>query len=263
MLDLSFAQVAFDGSIGTAGAVTGPNFQIPHTRGEIAGSNLFHSFSTFNLSQGQSATFSGPGTVDNILARVTGGPSSIRGTIRSEIQGANLFLINPAGIVFGQGANLDVSGAFRATTADYVELADGRRFTASMNGGVALLSAPPEAFGFLAGSAQAGEIRMDPNSTVVSGINLAGRDIALVGRKVELRNTLLKSAGGEISLTAVGSGAVRVPLAAPPREAPMDPDLTGEVSVFNSALSVSGEDGGEIWIRGGDVTVDRAGTAFI
>lgn len=262
------AQITFDGSIGgPAGSLTGPNFQIPHTRGEIAGGNLFHSFSTFDLARGQSATFTGPAGVNNILARVTGGPSTIQGTVRSSIQGANLFLINPAGIVFGQGAQIDVTGAFRATTADYIELADGRRFTATPDGSVALLSAAPESFGFLSGSTHTGTLRVEapvPGGGVLSsGLNGKGQDVALVGRQVEIVNSYLKSAGGTVSLTAAGGGAASVAIDPPPREAALDPSIAGNVSITGSAVSVSGASGGEILVRGGRIVIDGAGTGFV
>src|SRR5262249_21688725 len=114
------------------------------------GGNLFHSFSQFNLNNSQSATFTGPSNVQNILARVTSGsPSSIDGTIRSNIQGASLFFMNPAGVLFGQHAQLDVSGSFAVTTANYLNLVGGGRFNANLGGGDVLTSAPVGAFGFL------------------------------------------------------------------------------------------------------------------
>src|SRR5262249_51374311 len=73
----SQAQIALDGSLGPRGALNGPHYTIPDSMGQIRGSNLFHSFGHFNLSQGESATFTGPTTIANILSRVTGGsPSS-------------------------------------------------------------------------------------------------------------------------------------------------------------------------------------------
>ena len=94
--------------------------------GSVRGNNLFQSFSQFNLNAGEVAAFSGPKGIQNILSRVTGGsPSSINGTIRSDITGANFFFINPNGIVFGPNAAIDVSGSFAASTANYLKLADG------------------------------------------------------------------------------------------------------------------------------------------
>src|SRR6478672_9809808 len=73
-------QLVYDGSIGHAGALAGPNYQINADRGRILGPNLYHSFSSITLAAHESATFSGPASVDNVLARVTGGtPSNIDG----------------------------------------------------------------------------------------------------------------------------------------------------------------------------------------
>src|SRR4051794_7766792 len=79
------AQIATDGRVGGPAAAIGKvgnNFALPDALGTKIGGNLFHSFSQFNLSAGEIATFSGPGDVSNILARVTGGASSIDGTVR-------------------------------------------------------------------------------------------------------------------------------------------------------------------------------------
>ena len=66
------AQVVVDNSFGNAGVLNGPNFKIPETLGKTVGDNLFHSFSEFSLQSGQSATFTGPDSIQNILGRVTG-----------------------------------------------------------------------------------------------------------------------------------------------------------------------------------------------
>ena len=126
---LSQAQITLDGSLGPRGALPGPRYTIPDSVGQIRGPNLFHSFGQFNLSQGESATFTGPNMIVNILSRVTGGnPSRIDGTIRSQIPGAHLYMLNPSGVMFGPNASLDVSGSFHVSTADYLRLADGARF---------------------------------------------------------------------------------------------------------------------------------------
>ena len=88
LLPASHAQITLDGSLGPRGALTGPHYAIPESVGQTRGPNLFHSFGRFNLFRGERATFTGPTTIANILSRVTGGsPSSIDGTIRSEILG--------------------------------------------------------------------------------------------------------------------------------------------------------------------------------
>src|SRR5438093_7346861 len=118
--------------------------------GAIRGTNLFHSFQFFNVGTGAIASFNGPATIANILSRVTGGQSMIDGQVRSTITGANLDLMNPAGVIFGPNATLNVSGSFHVTTADYLRLADNARFAAVAGPQDALLTtAPVAAFGFL------------------------------------------------------------------------------------------------------------------
>src|SRR5437762_58723 len=145
-----FGGVVLDGSFGTKGALPGPNFMITAPMGKLVNTNLFQSFSQFNLTSSQSAAFTGPNTVHNILARVTGGsPSSIDGKVSSDIPGANLFFMNPAGVLFGQHAQLDISGSFAVTTANYLKLVGSGRFNANLGGTDVLTSAPVSAFGFL------------------------------------------------------------------------------------------------------------------
>ena len=112
--------------------------------GQIRGPNLFHSFGEFNVRSGESATFTGPNAIANILGRVTlGNESIIDGLLRSEIPGANLFLLNPSGVIFGPNASLEVSGAFHVSTADYLGLEDGERFSAHLSETSVLSAAPP------------------------------------------------------------------------------------------------------------------------
>src|SRR5207249_6769061 len=104
----------------------------------------------FDLTSTQSATFTGPANVQNILSRVTSGsPSSIDGAVNSQILGANLFFLNPYGVMFGPNAHISVSGSFAVSTANYLKLADGGKFNTSLGGGDVLTSAPVSAFGFL------------------------------------------------------------------------------------------------------------------
>ena len=183
LLGSSQAQITLDGSLGPRGAVRGPNYLIPDSVGQIRGPNLFHSFGHFNLSQGESATFTGPNTIAHILSRVTGGSSSsIDGTIRSQIPGAQLYLLNPSGVVFGPNATLDVKGSFHVSTADYLRLADGARFFARLSENSTLSVAPPAAFGFL--GPQPAAITVQGSTLQVSEgatLSVIGGDVHMVG----------------------------------------------------------------------------------
>jgi len=121
--------------------------------GTQAGTNLFHSFGEFSVPTSGSAIFNGPASTTNVFSRVTGGqPSTIDGLInsRAAMPSANFFLINPAGVMFGPGASIDVGGTFHASSSERITFPDGREFSGSTApSDVLLLTAPPQAFGFL------------------------------------------------------------------------------------------------------------------
>jgi filamentous hemagglutinin family protein len=160
LLALSQAQLTLDGSLRPGGPLAGPNYRIGAEVGQIRGSNLFQSFGQFNVPTGGSATFTVPDTIANIVSRVTGGQqSAIDGVLRSEIGGANLFLHNPGGVMFGPNASLEVSGSFHVSTADFLRMADGERFSAHLGQESVLTVAPPVAFEFLGPNPAATAIR--------------------------------------------------------------------------------------------------------
>ncbi|MGH8594366.1 MAG: filamentous hemagglutinin N-terminal domain-containing protein [Gammaproteobacteria bacterium] len=115
---------------------------------------MFHSFGQFSVGTGDIANFTNETALatENILSRVTGGsPSEIFGTLQTTgFPGADLYLLNPSGVLFGPTASLNVEGGFHLSTADFIRLSDGVRFDAMSSPNDALLTtAPPEAFGFL------------------------------------------------------------------------------------------------------------------
>ena len=116
------AGINTDGSLGPATTLTpggpkGNDYTIPSNLGQQKGSNLFHSFGNFNVDTGYTATFTGPADTANVIGRVTGGNSSwIDGRLGCDTTGANLWLLNPFGILFGPNAYLNVNGSFHAST---------------------------------------------------------------------------------------------------------------------------------------------------
>ena len=252
---MAVAQIASaitaDGTLGTTVRAAGGEFQIDG--GAIRGANQFHSFGQFTVGSGDSAIFSGPSGIQNILSRVTGGSESIiDGTLSSTVNGANLFLMNPSGVMFGPGARLDLSGSFHATTADYIDFADGTRFTSATTAdAVVLSSAAPAAFGFL---------KPEPAGVDLFTSNLinvrSGNTMSFVGGTVNVGMAdgslpgFLLAQAGRINLTSVASAGVA-------RFDGTGIDVTGfsqlgEVNVLGGSIV----DGREIFIRGGKLVVD-------
>jgi filamentous hemagglutinin family protein len=142
--------------------------------GTQAGRNLFHSFQQFGLHQGQIANFWSNPAIANILARVNGGSASyINGLIQVLGGRSNLFLMNPAGIVFGANASLNVPAAFTATTADRI-LFPGGSFYAYGENHFANLAGDPIGFAF---------DRKDP-AAIVNEANLTATSVGLVAGQV-------------------------------------------------------------------------------
>jgi filamentous hemagglutinin family protein len=249
----SWSEVTLDGSLGRAGALSGPDYQITEDLGQRAGSNLFHSFGQFNLQSAESATFSGNPAIQNVISRVTGGsPSSIDGALRSTIPNANLYFLNPAGVFFGPNASLDVQGSFHVSTADYLGLADGTRFSTGLpNTNQVLTSALPEAFGFLGDNP--GNITLAQAELEVPN----GKSLSIIGGDIDFVGGQLIAPAGRIDLVSVSSKGEVVR---------QDNDLSlngfnqlGKIELTQSAkVDTSGEGGGAIFIRGGELTLKES-----
>ena len=249
--------VVTDGTMGPQRTLTGPNHRVTADLGTRRGGNLFHSFQQLDLDKGQAVTFAGPTDVKNVLARVTGGrASSIDGTIVSEIAGANLYFINPHGIVFGKNARLDVSGSFVATTADTLKFADGGQFSARIPGDTVLSSAEPSAFGFLGPQASALRLRGEPGAQARLTVP-EGSGVSLVAGEVEVRQAGVRAPGGWASLAAVQSGEVTIAPDQPGRvTGTSDGVLRGPITVRNaSKVDTTGLVGGPIDVIGDDFSV--------
>ncbi|MEQ9666808.1 two-partner secretion domain-containing protein [Coleofasciculus sp. G2-EDA-02] len=133
----TLAQIQPDTTLGAENSIVTPNVEIKGLPadliegGAIRDTNLFHSFGEFNITEGGRVYFANPLGIDRIFSRVTGSDiSDILGTLGVN-GGASLYLLNPNGIIFGEGARLDVSGSFVASTADGVVFENGFNFSAS------------------------------------------------------------------------------------------------------------------------------------
>ncbi|BAZ26645.1 filamentous hemagglutinin outer membrane protein [Kalymmatonema gypsitolerans NIES-4073] len=227
-----------------------PNFQIDG--GARRGGNLFHSFEQFSIPTGGSAYFNNAADIQNILTRVTGGSvSSIDGLIRANGT-ANLFLLNPNGILFGPNASLNVGGSFVTTTADAIGLANGDIFSANPGQPLPsqLLNVNPNALFFNQMAAQAIVNRSTANNR--TGLQVpSGQSLLLVGGNVQLEGGQIVSPGSRVELGAV-AGQGTVGLSGTAGEWRLSfPDGVGraDISLSNSAgINVRAGGGGSITI---------------
>ncbi|MBD2197671.1 MULTISPECIES: two-partner secretion domain-containing protein [Calothrix] len=254
------AQITPDGSLGTEASQVTPNVDIkglPAERidgGATRGANLFHSFSEFNIRDLQRVYFSNPTGIENILMRVTGGKvSNILGTLG--VNGnANLFLMNPNGIVFGKNARLDLGGSFVASTANSFVFGDGLEFSATNPQAAPLLQVnltPGLQYGNNAGSIL--------NQSSFNNIGLRvqpGKTLALVGGDVFLDGGILTSRGGRIELGSVASNSL---VNVKPTDDGFSLDYEGvkefqDINFNSSFANVSGEGGGDVQLQGRRIT---------
>jgi filamentous hemagglutinin family protein len=267
-LALAAGGIATDGTAGGPGALghpqtlTGANVVIQQSVGSTVGANLFHSFSAFNVNAGQTVTFAEnvPNALDNVIARVTGGArSDIDGMLRSTSGGhADFYLVNPAGVLFGPNARLDVAGAFHVSAADELRFADGSIFGAARPEASTLTAAAPAAFGFL-GSSPANNGLID-----VNGAQLAvkqGETLDIVGREIGVENgAKLEAPAGEIRLTAMrGAGSAGLAWASDgnlpfPDRVPSAINA-GNITIHDSIISTAGDGAGHIGAWGGKTEI--------
>lgn len=223
--------------------------------GSIAGDNLFHSFGQFDLARGETAAWVGPGSIANIINRVTGNTAShIEGTIdTSAMPLADFWFINPNGVLFGQGAALNVPGASYFSTATDLRFANGEVFSARTERGSTLSMASPASFGFLGGEADIAMtgVGRDPLTLIELGVP-AQSSLALVALDVRIDGSglLLEDA----QFIAAGT-ADRVPV-----DFSTLPLLDGTLSITGSSIVVPGGEtsSGNSHFAGGTVLLDDA-----
>ncbi len=244
--------IVSDGSLNSIVGQAGDYFNI--TGGTVKGSSLFHSFREFNVETGQTADFQGAVNIENIISRVSGNNNSwINGALKSSINGANIYLINPNGVIFGENASLDITGSFYVGTSDYLKLGEGGIFYADLGETSILTAAPVEAFGFLGNGA---------GSISFNGAELSLADdkrLFLIGNLSEgIANSSFEVPGGRIDLISIGSnGEVKIT----DDRININSDLLGDININNSTLNVdNAEDSdavGKIFIRGRSFSMNK------
>nr|WP_242063268.1 filamentous hemagglutinin N-terminal domain-containing protein [Nostoc sp. FACHB-892] len=258
--EFALAQIVPDNTLGQESSVviSSPNFELIDG-GATRGANLFHSFEQFNVKEGGRAIFRNPNGIENIISRVTGGN-------RSEIFGrlgvlgsANVFLINPNGIIFGPNAQLNIGGSFLATTANAIGFGEQGLFGASAPNSPTLLTVNPSALLF-------NQIAKSITNQSTTGLQLsANESLLLVGGDVNLEGGKLSVLNGRVELGGLaGEGTVvlniddkNLRLSFPDNVALADVSLTKGATVQTSfERGVGSQLGtGDILLQGRRVTI--------
>jgi filamentous hemagglutinin family protein len=238
-------------------------------QGTQVGNNLFHSFLTFSVPIDQVAFFNNARDVQNIITRVTGGNlSTIDGVIRANGT-ANLYLINPNGLLFGQNAQLNIGGSFIGSTAESIRFADDSEFSATRPQTPSQLAINVP-IGLQFGSNPSSIINQSqatmtpqpplnisfPLPTNVGLQVLPGRTLALIGGDLILNNGNLTALNGDVLLGSVASpGVVGINQIA--NRLSLDYQAItnfGSIELLGTAtVTASGLGGGAIVVRGGNV----------
>jgi filamentous hemagglutinin family protein len=245
--------------------------------GAIRGENLFHSFQEFNVGEGLEVYFANPTGIENIFSRITGGNISQIFGILGVDSTANLFLMNPNGIVFGENAAIDVGGSFIATTAESIEFKNGTSFSATNPSKSPLLTTEiPIGLGFGSNSGEilvkgtGHQLRLADTTNISSGFNspvvgsqeiqsglnsFSKQTLALIGNKVTLDGGILANPSGQIKVGSIKSGTVEIDVSSESLTFDYSENTEFQDIVLNnrSLLDTSGSPGGKIDVRGKDI----------
>ncbi|MBW4602235.1 MAG: S-layer family protein [Calothrix sp. FI2-JRJ7] len=228
--------------------------------GAVRGANLFHSFTEFNINNGQQVYFSNPAGVENILTRVTGSNrSDILGTL-GVLGNANLFLINPNGIIFGANARLDIAGSFVASTADSLVFNNGFAFSAINPQTPPLLTVNVPLglqFGLNAKPIQV-------QASLPGFFVPTGKTLALLGGDIFIEGATLQATAGRVELGSIRENEIGINLENNRLKFSFPETVTrGDIFLSQAALiNTSGEGAGDIHLFGRRVSL-TAGSRLV
>ncbi|MFP5269888.1 filamentous hemagglutinin N-terminal domain-containing protein [Coleofasciculus sp.] len=277
------AQIIPDETWGTEKFVVTPNVDFLIQAGTRRGFNLFHSFEQFDITEGGSVYFDSPQGIENIFSRVRGNDASdILGTLGVN-GGANLFFINPNGIIFGDNASLNVQGSFVATTANGIQFGEQGFFTTTQSEVPSpLLTVNPSAFLFnqiTPGRIESRSITpegVDIFGFPVSGLRVPdGQSLLLLGGDILIDGQFdlpqlgvgagLTALEGRVELAAVaGSGTVGLDVNGNTLSLNLPPQMLGaDIALTNGAVvTTTGEGGGDIQLWARQITLAEASQIF-
>ncbi|AUT04279.1 filamentous hemagglutinin [Nostoc sp. CENA543] len=272
------AQVIPDSSLGTEVSPGSEHFTI--TNGQRVGNNLFHSFQQFSIPKDGSAFFDNALDIQNIFSRVTGSSiSQIDGLIQTN-GSANLFLLNPNGIIFGSNARLNIGGSFVGTTANSINFSDGFIFSTTDTTTPSLLtmSVPiglqiGQNSGSIEVQGQGHNLLHPPNFLApvtrdpqLGGLRLLpGQTLALLGNGIQLDAGVLIAESGHIELGSMAVGTINLNTNTPAWEFDYHSGQSlSDISLTRAALiDTSGNPGGSIHLQGKDIHIQNSSSVFI
>ena len=275
--DCALAQITPDSTLGAESSVVTPTNIDGRTTeridgGATRGANLFHSFEKFSVPTGGAAYFNNAANIQNIFSRVTGtSVSNIDGLLRANST-ANLFLLNPNGIIFGPNASLNIGGSFLASTASQLNFADGTNFSATPHSTTPLLTVSVP-IGLQYGG-NAGSIQNLSQASNSSGERVGlqvqqGFTLALLGGDVRLEGGRLQALGGHVELGGLASpGSIGLNMNAN-QWSLIFPDGVGRADVYltnlgsNTArVNVAASNAGSIAITARNIDISSSGTVL-
>lgn len=246
------AQIVTDGSMGIGTSLQGPRYTIQEQFGTRVGDNLFHSFHIFNLSANESALFTGSNDIHNVVSRVTGGePSQLFGSLRSNVGNADFYFINPAGVVFGERAKVDVPGSFYLSTAKELVFADGAVFSSDLQQASTLTVAAPSSFGFLGENAAAVTFQ-NTNAHIKTG-----GDVQIIAGDLDITDSRLRITADETRIHTVGTQAGSIAIDAS-KEALLNASNQGTLNIHNSELKLEEPSPSSLAIVAGQVVLSQS-----
>jgi filamentous hemagglutinin family protein len=277
------AQITPDNSLGSESSIVNRDVTVKDAvsdlikGGAIRENNLFHSFSEFNVSDGGRVYFANPDGIANILTRVTGNNlSKIFGTLGVD-GAANLFLLNPNGIIFGENASLDVNSSFLATTADSFVFNNGFEYSATNPSAPPLLTVNIPVGLQFGNKAEAIEVRgtghnisFNPETSLPTwdtrekGLELdSGKTLALVGGEINFEGGNLTAPQGRIELAGITENS-NVSLISADNGFSLDSQENTNFKDINltqaASLDTSGNGSGNLQLQGNNISLLNGST---